>query len=107
MWNRFQEIRWLFHPKPPKQPPQEYVQVNDKNEVTAIASHLFDIGVRDLLPQVQPEIEDLVHTALQLLSINFQAIDAFSIFRVYAVYNYQENWQNLYFKLLIKTSFML
>ncbi|RUR85883.1 hypothetical protein ACF3DV_23935 [Chlorogloeopsis fritschii PCC 9212] len=57
-------IDWLFHPKPPKQPPQEYVQVNDKNEVTAIASHLFDIGVRDVLPQVQPEIEDLVQHSI-------------------------------------------
>ncbi|WP_026731105.1 hypothetical protein [Fischerella sp. PCC 9605] len=53
-------IHWLFHPKPPRQ----YVQINEKNEVTAIATRLFDIGIHDVLPQVQPDIEDLVQYSI-------------------------------------------
>ena len=53
-------IRWLFHPKPP----QPYVQVNDINEVSAITTRLFNIGVYDVLPQVKPDIADLVHHSI-------------------------------------------
>ncbi|PPS42720.1 hypothetical protein [Chroococcidiopsis sp. TS-821] len=53
-------FRWLLHPELRK----PYVQVNNVNEVSAIASRLFRIGVYDVLPKVQPDIEDLIHHSL-------------------------------------------
>ena len=53
-------IHWLFDLKPPEQ----YVQINEKNQVSAIATRLFDIGIHDVLPQVQPDIEDLVQYSI-------------------------------------------
>lgn len=53
--------RWLFHPES-RQP---YVQVNNTNEVKAIATRLVNISVYDVLPQVQPDIEALVHHSLE------------------------------------------
>ncbi|MES1024492.1 hypothetical protein ABN584_16505 [Gloeocapsa sp. BRSZ] len=53
-------LRWLLHPELRK----PYVQVNNVNEVSAIASRLFRIGVYDVLPKVQPDIENLIHHSL-------------------------------------------
>jgi len=53
-------FRWLLHPELRK----PYVQVNNVNEMSAIASRLFHIGVYDVLPQVQPDIENLIHHSL-------------------------------------------
>jgi hypothetical protein len=52
--------RWLLHPES-RQP---YVQVNNTNEVNAIATRLVNISVYDVLPQIQPDVEALVHHSL-------------------------------------------
>ncbi|NDJ23483.1 hypothetical protein GS682_17940 [Nostoc sp. B(2019)] len=52
--------RWLFHPETRK----PYVQVNETNEVKAIATRLVNVGVYDVLPQVQPDIEALMHHSI-------------------------------------------
>lgn len=51
---------WLFHPETRK----PYVQVNETNEVKAIATRLVNVGVYDVLPQVQPDIEALMHHSI-------------------------------------------
>lgn len=51
---------WLFHPEN-RQP---YVQVNGRNEVKAIATRLVNVSVYDVLPQIQNDIEDLVHHSI-------------------------------------------
>jgi hypothetical protein len=53
--------RWLFHPESRK----PYVQVNNTNEVTAIATRLVNVGVYDVFPQIQPDIQALVHHSLE------------------------------------------
>lgn len=53
-------FRWLLHPELRK----PYVQVNNVNEISAIASRLFRIGVYDVIPQVQPDLENLIHHSL-------------------------------------------
>jgi len=53
--------RWLLHPES-RQP---YVQVNNTNEVKAIASRLVNVSVYDVLPQIQPDIQALVHHSLE------------------------------------------
>lgn len=52
--------RWLFHPETRK----PYVQVNERNEVKAIATRLVSVSVYDVLPQVQPDIEALMYHAI-------------------------------------------
>ncbi len=49
--------RWLFHPETRK----PYVQVNERNEVKVIATRLVNIGIYDVLPQVQPNLEALIY----------------------------------------------
>ncbi|MBF2015393.1 MAG: hypothetical protein IGS23_09375 [Rivularia sp. T60_A2020_040] len=49
--------RWLFHPETRK----PYVQVNQINEVKAIVTRLADVSIYDVLPQIQPDIEALMH----------------------------------------------
>jgi hypothetical protein len=51
---------WLFHPET-RQP---YVQLNGRNEVKAIAKCLVNVSIYDVLPQVQPDLEDLIHHAI-------------------------------------------
>lgn len=50
--------RWLLYPD------RAYLQVNQTDEVSAIAARLLKISVYDVLPQVQPDIEDLIHHTL-------------------------------------------
>jgi hypothetical protein len=52
--------QWLFHPES-RQP---YVQVNGRNEVQALATRLINVSVYDVLPEVRPDIEDLVHHSI-------------------------------------------
>jgi hypothetical protein len=52
--------RWLFHPETRK----PYLQVNDINEVQAIATRLVNVSVHDVLPKIKPDIEALVHHSL-------------------------------------------
>ncbi len=51
---------WLFHPES-RQP---YVQVNNTNEVQALTTRLVNVSVYDVLPKVQPDIEDLLHHSI-------------------------------------------
>ncbi|MBW4644870.1 MAG: hypothetical protein KME23_18075 [Goleter apudmare HA4340-LM2] len=52
--------RWLFDPETRK----PYVQVNERNEVKVIATRLVNVSVYDVLPQIQPDIEALMHHAI-------------------------------------------
>lgn len=49
-------MRWLLYPELRR----VYVQVNDQNQVAAIASHITEIIVDQVLPQIQPDIEALI-----------------------------------------------
>ena len=49
----------LFHPDR-----RSYIEVNHRNEVKAIATRLVKISVNDVLPQVQPDLETLLHHAI-------------------------------------------
>jgi hypothetical protein len=53
-------MRWLLSPKPRK----DYIQVNERNEVKAIATRLADISVHRVLPQIQPDLEAFIHYSL-------------------------------------------
>ncbi|MCU0545476.1 MAG: hypothetical protein MUE44_25455 [Oscillatoriaceae cyanobacterium Prado104] len=53
-------VRWIFHPET-RQP---YIQVNETDEVEAITTRLVNVGVYDVLPKVQPDIENLVHHSI-------------------------------------------
>ena len=43
---------------------RSYIEVNHRNEVKAIATRLVKISVNDVLPQVQPDLETLLHHAI-------------------------------------------
>ncbi|MBD1833597.1 hypothetical protein H6F61_13125 [Cyanobacteria bacterium FACHB-472] len=53
--------RWLLHPETRR----PYIQVNNTDEVKAIATRLVNLSVYDVLPQIQPDIEALVHHTLK------------------------------------------
>ncbi len=53
--------RWLFHPET-RHP---YVQINNTNEVKAIANRIVSVSIYDVLPKVQPDIEALIHHSLE------------------------------------------
>ena len=49
----------LLHPEH-----RSYIDVNNRNEVKAIATRLVKISVNDVLPQVKPDLETLLHYAI-------------------------------------------
>ncbi|MGF1590153.1 MAG: hypothetical protein ACFCU7_13080 [Pleurocapsa sp.] len=49
--------RWLFHPDS-RDP---YIQLNNRNEAKAIANRLVNVSVHDVLPQIQSDLEALIH----------------------------------------------
>ncbi|MBE9179151.1 hypothetical protein IQ268_11325 [Oculatella sp. LEGE 06141] len=51
---------WLFHPESRR----PYVQVNNTNEMQAIATRLLNVSVYDVVPQIQPDIQALIHHSL-------------------------------------------
>lgn len=53
--------RWLFHPETRR----PYVQVNNTNEVKAIATRLVNVSLYDVLPRIQPNIEALMHHSIE------------------------------------------
>jgi len=57
---RGEVTRWLFQPESRR----PYIQVNNRSEVNAIATRLVNISVHDVLPQVQPDFEGLVHHSI-------------------------------------------
>ncbi|MFB2897358.1 hypothetical protein ACE1CI_30950 [Aerosakkonemataceae cyanobacterium BLCC-F50] len=54
--NRGDVANWIFNPESRR----PYVDINDTNEVRAIASRLIYLSVYDVLPHVQPDIEALL-----------------------------------------------
>ncbi len=52
--------RWLFHPETRK----PYIEVNNINEVKAIATRLVNVSIHDVLPKIQPDIEALVNHSI-------------------------------------------
>ncbi len=48
---------WLLHPESRR----PYVQIKGRNEAQVIASKLVNISVYEVLPQVQPEMADVIH----------------------------------------------
>lgn len=62
---RGEVTHWLLHPDA-RQP---YIHVNETNEVQAIATRLLRLSVYDVLPQVQPDVQNLVqHLILTTLN---------------------------------------
>jgi hypothetical protein len=53
-------MQWLFYPELRKNP----VQLNDRNEVTAVITRIADVIIRQVLPQIQPELELLIDSNL-------------------------------------------
>lgn len=60
----------LFHPEC-----RSYVRVNSRNEVKAIATRLINISVCNVLPQIKPDLETLLHYAIA------RTIESTSIYR--------------------------
>ena len=52
--------RWLFHPEAR----QAYVDINNTNELEAIASRMIKLSIYDVLPKIQPDIEALLHQVI-------------------------------------------
>ncbi|PSB12775.1 hypothetical protein C7B76_21815 [filamentous cyanobacterium CCP2] len=57
---RGEVTRWLLEPSSRR----PYVQVNNTNEIQAIANRLLNVSVYDVLPQIQPDVEALLHHSL-------------------------------------------
>ncbi|MBE9167219.1 hypothetical protein IQ238_06635 [Pleurocapsales cyanobacterium LEGE 06147] len=53
--------RWLFHPESRR----SYIQIGNRNEAKVIASRLVNISVHDVLPQIQSDVQALVHHSLE------------------------------------------
>lgn len=67
--NRMQEsiqrgdvANWLFHPESH----HPYVQMKNRNGAKAIATRLVNIGVYDIIPKIQPDVEALVHHSIEI-----------------------------------------
>ena len=59
----------LFHPER-----RSYIQVNNRHEVKAIATRLVKISVNDVLPQVQSDLETLLHYAIASKNMTYEQI---------------------------------
>jgi hypothetical protein len=57
---RGEAARWLLYPEA-RQP---YVDVNNTNELEAIATRLLNVSIRDVLPKIQPDLEALLRHGL-------------------------------------------
>lgn len=56
-------MRWLLYPELRR----NYVQVNDRNEVSAIATRVTNLTIHQVLPQIQPEVERFIYKVLHHL----------------------------------------
>ncbi len=56
-------VRWLFHPEARR----PYININNTDEVKAIATRLLHLSVYDVLPKVQPDIEVLLHHSIETI----------------------------------------
>lgn len=43
-----------------------YLQVNDRDEVKSLANRLVEVSVYNVIPKVQPDIEDLLNRSIQM-----------------------------------------
>ncbi len=55
--------RWLFYPETRR----PYININNTDEVKAIATRLLHLSVYEVLPKVQPDIEALLHHSVQTI----------------------------------------
>lgn len=53
--------RWLFNPESRR----PYIQINNQNEAQVIANRLVKVSIYDVLPQIQPDIEALIHHTIE------------------------------------------
>lgn len=53
--------RWLFEPESRR----PYIQIGNRNEAKIIAARLVDISIHDVLPQVKPDVDALIHYGLE------------------------------------------
>ena len=58
---RGEVARWLLRPETRK----PYININNTNEVQAIAARLLSISVYQVLPQIQPDIEKMLHYSIE------------------------------------------
>lgn len=56
-------MRWLLYPELRR----DYVQVNETNEIKAIATRIIDLIIYQVLPQIQPDLKILIDYNLQYL----------------------------------------
>lgn len=56
-------IRWLFRPDPRR----PYININNTNEVQAIASRLLHLTAYQVLPKIQPDLEALLHHSIKTI----------------------------------------
>lgn len=55
--------RWLLHPETHR----PYININNTDEVKAIATRLLHLSIYDVLPKVQPDLEALLHHSVTTL----------------------------------------
>lgn len=58
---RGEVARWLFRPESRR----PYININNTNEVKAIATRLLHLSVYQVLPKIQPDIEALLHHSIE------------------------------------------
>jgi len=56
-------IRWLFH----SERRHPYIDINNTDEVKAIAIRLLRLSIYEVLPKVQPDIETLLHHSVETI----------------------------------------
>jgi hypothetical protein len=52
--------RWIFQPESRR----PYVQINNQSELQVITDRLVKVSIYDVLPQIQPDIADLIHHSI-------------------------------------------
>ena len=52
---------WLFHPETRR----PYIDINNTNEMQAIAARFLHLCVYQVLPQIQPDLENLLHYTIE------------------------------------------
>lgn len=53
--------QWLFQPESRR----PYVQINNQSELQVITQRLVKVSIYDVLPQLQPDIADLIHHTIE------------------------------------------
>lgn len=62
-------LRWLLHPETRR----PYVNINNTNEVSAIATRLVNLSVYNVFPQIQPDVEALIQHSIRTTLIQSPA----------------------------------